>query len=287
MDDKAKTFNRYRSELTNIAYGMLGSLHDAKDIVQDGYLRWTNVSIDDINNPEGYLKTIIARLCIDRLRSAKNQREEYYGPWLPEPIIGVSNKQPDSNIELHDELTIALLHLLENLTADQRAIYLLHDTFGYTFDEVAEMVDKNAAACRKAAQRARQRIQSNTLPVDLPKEEELYIIEKFIEALQDRDMDKLRSLLTDDAILYSDGGGKAAAAPKPIVSAKKVSKFLLSIADKNRVHLEIEFINVNNRPGFVAYIKGKLHSIWTFSLTKSTITKIFSILNPDKLPDKE
>ncbi len=287
MDNKTKIFNNYRSELTNIAYGMLGSLHDAKDIVQDGYLRWTNVSIDDIKNPEGYLKTIIARLCIDRLRSAKNQREEYYGPWLPEPIVGVSNNQPDHNIELHDELTIALLHLLENLPADQRAIYLLHDIFGYTFDEVAEMVDKNAAACRKAAQRARQRIQSNTLPDDLPKEEEQYIIEQFLQALQDRNIDKLQALLTDDAVLYSDGGGKAEAAPKPIISAKKISKFLVSIADRNEGHVEIEFTYVNNRLGFQAYIKGELHSIWTFSLKKNTIIRIFSILNPDKLPKED
>ncbi len=287
MNNKTKIFNSYRSELTNIAYGMLGSLHDAKDIVQDGYLRWTNVSTDDIKNPEGYLKTIISRLCIDRLRSAKNQREEYYGPWLPQPIIGVSNNQPDSNIELHDELTIALLHLLENLPVDQRAIYLLHDIFGYTFEEVAEMVDKNAAACRKAAQRARQRIQSNTLPDDLPKEEEQYIIEQFLQALQDRNIDKLQALLTDDAVLYSDGGGKAEAAPKPIISAKKISKFLVSIADKNEGHVEIEFTHVNNRLGFKVYIKGELHSIWTFSLKKNTIIRIFSILNPDKLPDKK
>lgn len=171
-------------------------------------------------------------MCIDHFRSAKQQREDYYGPWLPEPVVS-SEQQPDTDIELHDDLTIALLHLLENLSPYQRAIYLLHDIFGYKFSEIAQLLDKSSAACRKAAQRARQQIQSNNPPQTKGSNDE-QIVQQFIEAIQARDIEKIQLLLTDNAIMYSDGGGKATAAPKPIESLAKVSKFLISIAEKIR-----------------------------------------------------
>jgi RNA polymerase sigma-70 factor (ECF subfamily) len=282
MDKKTQTFNRHRSQLINIAYGMLGNLSDARDIVQDAYIKW-NKSDADIRNPESYLKTIVSRLCIDHYRSAKNQREEYIGPWLPQPVVDSDFHQPDSNIELHDRLTVALLHILEKLSPDQRAIYLLHDVFDYQFSEISELVDKKPAACRKAAQRARQKIRSSEPSRNKGGAESQKIVGKFIEALRQRDMEKLQSILTDDAILYSDGGGKVAAAPKPIESMKKISKFLISVTEKNKDTISVEVTTVNNQPGFKAYIQGELHSIWTFGIANGQIEKIYSILNPEKL----
>lgn len=284
MDKKTEIFNQHRSDLTNIAYGMLGNFADAQDIVQDAYIKWRE-STAEVQNPEGYLKTIVSRLCIDQYRSAKHQREEYIGPWLPQPVVKSDSEAPDSNIELHDQLTLALLHLLENLSPDQRAIYLLHDVFGYQFSEIGELVDKKPAACRKAAQRARQNIRNNELSHTISIQDSHQIVDAFLEALRLRDMEKLQAILTDDAVLYSDGGGEVAAAPKPIESMKKVSKFLISIAEKTQQGVEIERTTINHRPGCKTYLKGTLHSIWTFSIRNGQIDKIFAILNPSKLPD--
>lgn len=283
MDEKAKLFNQHQPELVNMAYGMTGNMADARDIVQDAWLRWDNVELNDIKNPTGYLKTIVSRLCIDQFRSAKNKREEYFGPWLPEPVLGSSMHLPDADIELDDKLTIALLHILENLSADQRAIYLLHDVFGYSFSEIADLLGKTSAACRKAAQRARTYIQNNDPPETTSAEESRKVINDFIAALRSRDMDKLQSLLTDDAVMYSDGGGKAVAAPKPIESLKKVSKFLISITERNKGRVSVEPVTVNTKPGFKAYIEGGLHSIWSFDIRDGRIQAIYSILNPEKL----
>lgn len=283
MNQKTKIFDQHRSELINIAYGMLGNVSDAQDIVQDAYLKWRGVTLDEVNHPEAYLKTIVSRLCIDHFKSAKQQREQYIGPWLPQPIVDSDPQLPDKEIELHDKLTIALLHVLENLSPDQRAIYLLHDVFDYTFSEISDLLDKKPATCRKATQRARSRIRNNSLPQESSIKEDQQTINKFIEALRSRDMDKLQSILTDDAVLYSDGGGKATAAPKPIESMKKVSKFLMSIAEKNQDNVSIENTYVNNRPGFKAFMGGELHSIWSFSIRDGRIDKVFSILNPEKL----
>lgn len=285
--NKADVFNDNRSELINIAYGMLGDLSDAQDVVQDAYIRWSDVDAKDVNNPESYLETIVSRLCIDRFRSAKVRREEYIGPWLPQPIVDSDSDSPDSDIELHDKLTIALLHLLENLSSDQRAIYLLHDVLDYKFSEIAELLGKKPATCRKAAQRARQYIRSNKPPDASSLQASREVLDEFIEALRLRDIDKLQSLLTDDAVLYSDGGGEVSAAPKPIDSMKKVSKFLISISEKNEDNTVVELTSVNNRPGFKAFISGELHSIWSFSIKDGQIEKIFSVLNPDKLPNEK
>jgi RNA polymerase sigma-70 factor (ECF subfamily) len=190
---------------------------------------------------------------------------------------------PDSDIELHDKLTVAFLHVLENLSPDQRAIYLLHDIFDYPFAEIAELLGKKSATCRKAAQRARRYIRENDLPETISIKQSEQVVEEFIEALRERDISKLEQIITDDAVMYSDGGGKATAARKPIESLDKVSKFLIGIADKTAGRVHIEKTNVNNRPGFRAYMDGELHSIWTFDISQGKINKIFSVLNPDKL----
>lgn len=285
MDRKTEIFNRHRTELINIAYGMLGNISDAQDIVQDAYLKWDSVALAEIRNPTSYLKTIVSRLCIDHYRSARKQREQYYGPWLPQPVIESDDCLADKKIELNDRLTLALLHILENLSPDQRAIYLLHDVFDYSFSEIAELLNKNSPACRKAAQRARAKIRDNR-PPDNPSTKEIQqAVEKFVEALQSRDIKQLEAILTDEATLYSDGGGKATAAPKPIKSSKKVLKFLLSIADKNEGRVSADYILVNSRPGLKVYIDNNFHSIWTFAISDSRIDKIFAVLNPAKLPE--
>lgn len=283
MDRKTEIFEEFRNELMNISYGMLGNLSDAQDIVQDAYIRWNKSDLEDIETPENYLKTIVSNLCIDQFRSAKQKREEYYGPWLPEPVTDSGQSSPDRNIELHDELTVALLHLLENLSPDQRAIYLLHDVFGYTFSEISNLLDKKPATCRKAAQRARDYIHKNDLSNKRSIPGSQQIIDEFIEALRLRDIEKLQLLLTEDAAMYSDGGGKAPAAPKPILTQKKVSRFLISLAEKDWGEISIQKTLVNNRPGYRIYVDEKLISIWSFSFQGGKINRIYAILNPLKI----
>lgn len=287
MTAKKKTLERIfqnnRSELINLAYGMLGTLADARDIVQDAYLKRREVNPEQINDANSYLKTIVSRLCIDKFRSAKERREEYFGPWLPQPVADSEGKMPYSDIKLHEQLTVALLHILENLSPDQRAIYLLHDVFEYPFSEVAQLVGKKPATCRKAAQRARQKIKSNKPPEPVLNRESEQLVTKFIEALRSGDIDQLQELITDDAVMYSDGGGKATAAPKPVEGPDRVSKFLMSIAQKTADRVTVERSAVNNNPGFLTYMNGELHSIWIFEITDGRIQKIFSVLNPDKL----
>ncbi len=283
MKNKTRIFEQYRSELFNIAYGMLGHLPNAQDIVQDAYIRWNKVNLNEVDHPGNYLKTIVSRLCIDHFRSAKSRREEYIGPWLPQPVTDENRYLPDYHIELHDELSIALLHLLENLSPDQRAIYLLHDVFGYTFTEVSDLVGKKPATCRKAAQRARTHIQ-NTKPLQSAVTDNFQqVVHRFIEAIRKRDIDMLKKLLKDDVVMYSDGGGKATTARKPIKNSLKVSTFLINIANKSEHTIYIEEVPVNGRAGFKAFINGNLHSIWTFSIDTKQINTIFSVLNPDKL----
>lgn len=287
MKRKDHLFAENRGQLINIAYGMLGSMAEAEDAVQDAYLKWEAVSLEDIAHPERYLKTIVSRLCIDRFRAAKRKREEYIGPWLPEPVIDPETPSPDRRIELHEKLSVALLHLLEQLSPDQRAILLLHDIFGYTFREVAEMVEKSPGACRKAAQRARESIQSRRPSEEPPDENARKLMRSFLSALRERDMDALKTLLTDDAVMISDGGGEVVAARKPVAGSSKVRKFLIGIAGKTEQEVRIRETTVNRRPGFKAYLDDSLHSIWSFHMREGEIRKIFAVLNPSKLKGKE
>lgn len=285
MDEKTRIFQQYRNDLLNIAYSMLGSLATAEDIVQDAFLRWNEVSLEQIDRPGAYLKKMTSRLCLDELKSARVRRETYTGPWLPEPVVTSGEIAPDRRVELNEQLSLAMLHLLESLSADQRAIYLLHDLFDFTFREVADIVEKSPAACRKAAQRARETLAEThsgnaELPSSVASDRK---VDRFIEALRRRDMDELKDLLTGDAVVYSDGGGEVTAARKPIAGREHVSRFLFGISDQDDLDIEIRRVDINHRPGYLAYIDGSLHSIWSFRIERNGISDIYAVLNPGKL----
>ncbi len=283
MDKSTQVFEQLRSRLFRLAYGMLGSKADGEDIVQETFIKWSRVDHDTVKSDWAFLSTIVSRLCLDELRSARKRREEYVGPWLPEPLVPAYNYTPEYVTERTEELTMALMVILENLTPVQRAVYVLHDLFGFDYHEISELIGKEEANCRKIAQRARSYVDSQRT-VEMPGEsEQLELLNTFIRAIEQGEVGQLKDLLTREAILYSDGGGKVTAARKPIYGNDKISRFLAGIVHKVSGEGKIQITSVNGTPGFIVWLDGKLNSIWSFNLDVDRIRNVYIVLNPDKL----
>ncbi|MDR8390352.1 RNA polymerase sigma-70 factor [Aliifodinibius sp. S!AR15-10] len=284
MDQLTTIFEEHRSRLFQIAYGMLGRVAKAEDAVQEAYLRWQKLDLEQIQNPAAYLSTIVSRICLDQLKSAKNRREKYVGPDLPEPLLESDKDNPQQQTELAESLSMALLVVLEKLTPVQRAVFLLHEVFGYNYSEIAGMIGKSKAHCRKIGQRARDHIQEGRPRFDTDKEKQEKLLHSFMEAVQHGNIANLEKMLADDAILYSDGGGKVTAARRPIFGANKIARFMVGIRKQQQDHaVEVEFTEVNGVPGLVVHIADKLHSVWSFEIADGKVQHIYTVLNPDKL----
>src|SRR5579872_1474630 len=222
----------HRGRLTGLAYRMLGSRADAEDIVQDAYLRWHAVDRAAVEEPRRYLGTVVTRLCLDRMKSAQARREVYVGQWLPEPVIDESFDDGSAGDLAHD-ISVALMLVLERLSPLERASFLLHDVFGLDFAEVARALGRGEAACRQLAARARAHIEAGRPRFDASPEEGRRLATAFQAAAASADTQALVQLLADDAVLYTDGGGKRAAALNPIHGADKIVRFFEGIARKD------------------------------------------------------
>jgi len=285
MDKSTRVFEQLRSRLFRLAYGMLGSRADAEDIIQEAFLKWSRVDHDQVKSDWAYLSTIVSRLCLDELRSARKSREEYVGPWLPEPFVETYDHTPQHHAERSEDLSMALMVVMESLTPVQRAVFVLHDIFGFDFGEISELIGKNESNCRKIAQRARSYIESQRTG-EMPNEQgQEKFLSSFIKAVEQGEVGQLKNLLAEDAILYSDGGGRVTAARKPIHGNDKISRFLVSIAQmaSGRRELEIKFIN--GRLGLLARLDGELNSVWSFNMDGTQIRNVYIVLNPEKLTD--
>ena len=216
--DAGASFDPLRPRLIRIAYRMLGSVADAEDAVQDAFLRWLGVDRATVGEPEAYLRRVVTRICLDELKSARRQRETYIGPWLPEPVVEAADDEID-------DITLPLMMALERLSPLERAAFLLHDVFGVGFDEVAETIGRDEAACRQLASRARAHVRAQRPRFPMAKDRGLAIAEAFFAATRSGDMQALRSLLATDVALYSDGGGKRAAAKRPLIGLEDVMQF--------------------------------------------------------------
>jgi RNA polymerase sigma-70 factor (ECF subfamily) len=278
-------FNDYRSLLFAIAYRMLGSVTDAEDIVQDAYLRWQRRDDAEVQSPKAYLSAVVTRLSIDHLRAAHTQRETYLGPWLPEPLV--TEQEPDvaETAALHESLSMAFLVLLETLTPLERAVFLLHDVFGYDFREIASIAEKSEANCRQLAHRARQQIQARRPRFDPEPEHREQLTRQFIAACTDGDLSGLLATLADDVTLWSDGGGKTQAATRPVYGADRVATFLLGIARKSwRPHGVLAHpASVNGQPGFVFTLGATVVNTIAFDIADGRIRAIRIVVNPEKL----
>jgi len=229
----AAAFEGQRSRLVGLAYRMLGMRAEAEDIVQEAYLRWRQAEPGGIDSPEAWLTTVVTRLSIDRLRSAQMRREVYTGPWLPEPIVERRAWSPEARLEARADLSVAFLYLLERLSAEERAAYLLREVFDYPYARVAGILEKSEAACRQLVHRARERVSQGRPRIPAGEELHSKILTEYVAAVQAQDEAALLRLLAADARAVSDGGGKARAALRVIVGGRRVARFLCGISRKN------------------------------------------------------
>lgn len=280
-------FARHRARVFAVAYRLVGTVSDAEDVVQETWLRWSGAKLDDLRSPEAWLVTTASRLGIDHLRRLKARRESYVGPWLPEPIVAAASdapeRTPEEKLSLADDVSIALLHMLERLAPEERAAFLLHEAFDYDYAELAAVLGKSQAACRQIVSRARRRVQEERPRFRAGAREHERLAAAFARALAAEDPAALIACLSEDAVLYSDGGGKAAAALNPIRSADHIARFFFGIGRKYNLPFVSQSIVVNGGPGFALLYEGHLHSIACLDIDDGRIAAIYLTRNPDKL----
>lgn len=282
-------FQAYGPLLFSIAYDMLGSVMDAEDCVQEAFLRWYQASnhgeTEAVRSPKSYLSTIVTRLSIDCLRSARVRREQYVGVWLPEPLITTDETSVTTVAELSEALSVALLHLLERLSPLERAVFLLRQVFDYDYREIATMVQKSEDNCRQIVRRARQHLGARHSLYHASKEQQEAILRQFFRACLDGDMDGLLGLLANDIVIYADSGGKAPAARNPISGADSVARYLLGLVRKASEDFRVRFraALINGQPGIVVYRNGVPSVILTLDMLDGQIWEIDLLANPDKL----
>jgi len=273
------TFSESRPRLVRLAYRMLGSIADAEDVVQDAYLRWLATDRAAVRRPAAFLRVLVTRLCLNELKSARRGRETYIGPWLPEPVIDAD--EPD----FADDLTLPLMLALERLSPLERAAFLLHDVFGMGFDEVADAIDREPAACRKLASRARDHIRAARPRFPVSKEQGLRIAAAFFAASREGDLSKLRSLLADDVLALADGGGKAPASPLPLRGIDEVMHRHAQLAREfaRSPSRLVRYALIDGLPGFITIEPGGVAQTTALRIDRGKITAIYVTRNPDKL----
>jgi RNA polymerase sigma-70 factor (ECF subfamily) len=262
--------------LVRVAYRMLGSVADAEDVTQEAFLKWRDVDPAEVREPEGYLRRIVTRLCLDELRSARRRRETYTGTWLPEPVV---------EAEPPDDVTLPLLLALERLSPLERAAFLLHDVFGVEFDEIAATLGRGPATCRQLASRARRNVRASRPRFPLSKEHGLEIAAAFFAASRQGDMDRLRGLLAEGVTVYADGGGKIPAALHPISGLDAVVRFQEALAGyfaKSMSRL-VQYAFINGLPGFITVERGDVVQTTALEIHEGRIAAVYVVRNPDKL----
>ena len=289
MESAATVFEQYRKLLFSIAYRMLGSLADAEDIVQETFIRWQRASAEPIHNARAFLVTIVSRLCINHLQSARFRHEEYFGEWLPEPMITWS---PDSSWtsgpQMDDSISMAVLVLLQRLNPTERAVFLLREIFDYEYEEVAATLKLSEANCRQILRRARQHVAEMRPRFDAPMEERERLLGAFVDAATSGNTERLVALLSDSVVLHSDGGGKAPALPNPIHGSMNVARAI--VGSLNRLvpsDVTRRLALVNGQPGIVVWQGARPFAVFTVDAQHGLIRGIYVITNPDKLAHLE
>jgi RNA polymerase sigma-70 factor (ECF subfamily) len=276
-------FDAVRGRLFGLAYRMLGSRADAEDIVQEAYVRWHQSDQETVENAEAWLVTTTTRLALDRLRRLKTEREAYVGPWLPEPIV--SDASPDRDLELAADLSVAMLTLLETLAPEERAGFLLHDVFDVDYAQIASMLGRSEAACRQVIHRARTRVRGDRRRFESTAEAKHALLERFKAATEAVDEAALLELFTPDVVWTADSGGKAPAAPVPLIGIARVVGLLMGLARKWRADRVIEIITVNGEPGILLRDGDRVTAVMAVDLDGNRIARVYAVVNPDKLPN--
>ncbi|HEX4996846.1 MAG TPA: RNA polymerase sigma-70 factor [Terriglobia bacterium] len=281
---RLEEFNANRSLLFSIAYRMLGSRADAEDAVQETFLRWQNASDQEVRSARSYLASVVTRLCIDNLKSARAQREVYVGAWLPEPIMTTFASHAGDHVELAESLTMAFMVLLESLAPAERAAFLLHEVFDYDYSEIAAILEKSEANCRQMAHRARDHISRRHRRFDPSREETQTITARFLQTARDGDVKGLMSLFVENAVLMSDGGGKVRAALNTVTGADPIARFVVGVTRKGlQPDATVTMSELNGQPALVVTRHGAVKSATILDIRDGLIRNLFIIVNPDKL----
>jgi RNA polymerase sigma-70 factor (TIGR02957 family) len=284
----ARLFQELRPAAFAIAYRMLGSVSEAEDVVQEAFLRLhrTLAEGERVSSPRAYLSTVVTRLCIDQLRSARARRERYVGEWLPEPLLASDEADPARHAEVADSLSLAFLVLLERLSPEQRAAFLLREVFDYPYDEIARIVGKSEDNARQLVTRARRQVQERRPRFEASRERRQVLARRFFAAAVDGDLAALEELLAHDVVLHGDGGGKAPALAHPVHGRAKVARTLLAWfrAAARIGGVTLQAAEVNGQPGALLLDpQGRLVTVLSLDVADGQVQAIRSIVNPDKL----
>lgn len=273
------SFTRARPRLLGLAYRMIGVRADADDVVQEAWLRWQAAEVGTVERPEAWLTTVTTRLALDRLKAQRRRREDYVGPWLPEPVVLAPG--PEETAELAETLTFGFLAVLDRLGPVERAVFLLVDVFGVPYPDVATTVDKTEVACRQIASRARRRVREGHPRA--PSGPERRLVDELIAAVLAGDVDATLASLAPDAVLVSDGGPNRRAARRPVVGAERVARLLTNLTQRGFRRARATPITVNGDPGLVVSVGGTLDMVIAFEVEDDRVAAVWIVRNPDKL----
>ena len=286
-NQSATVFEAERPALLALAYRMLGERAIAEDVVQDAWLRWRKVEPDTLDHPAAWLRTVTTRLAIDALRRARSRREAYIGPWLPEPLLEDPASDFTARLETVQQAELALVWVMEFLTPDERAAFILHDTFEEPYTAIASVLDKSEAACRKLVSRARAKTSAAPMQIDASREAVTGLLERLMQASLSGDLKSIREILAEDVVAISDGGGKARAALRPLYGADETAQVMHAIATRKQIGAKPVLVVVNGRPAIAILDGGALDHITTLAPSRTDPSRIgwlYTMRNPDKLP---
>ena len=277
-------FAALRPRLFSLAYRMLGTRADAEDVLQDAWLRWHRADKGALQSAEGWLVTVVTRLAIDRLRAAKAEREAYVGWWLPEPLVDVEERTPEAIVDMASDLSVAFLWVLERLSPEERAAFLMRQVFDQDYPEIAALLGKSEAACRQMVHRASKRVQQERPRFDVSQETHRRMLEKFVQAARSGERAAMKDLLADEVQLVGDGGGKVPAFFKILRGADRIANLYWALFKRLGNDIDYRIARINGEPGLLRYIDGRLESAQAFVVDDTgRICAIYAVRNPDKL----
>ncbi|MFF2244379.1 RNA polymerase sigma-70 factor [Arthrobacter sp. NPDC058130] len=277
----ATVFEEHRSLLFTIAYEITGTVTDAEDVLQESYVRWSAVDAEGIGNQRAYLAKTVTRQALNSLRTTQRRREDYIGPWLPEPVVTLPDVADDA--VLADSVSFAMLVVLESLSPDERAVFVLREVFDFPYSEIAEATGKSLVAVRQLASRAKAHVQARQPRFEVDAQRQKAVTDRFVAATLGGDVQALMDVLAPGAVLLSDGGGKVSAARRPVVGADHIARFLVGIAKKPIPDMRVEMSSLNGMPAIVIYSGDVVDLAVIVQSDNDHVTGLYLIRNPDKL----
>lgn len=282
-EEHAERFTLLRPLLFTIAYEILGSATESDDVLQDSYLRWAAVDLSTVQDSKSYLAQLVTRQALNTLRAGARRREDYVGPWLPEPLL-LDEQDPSADVVLAESVSMAMLVLLETLSPDERAVFVLREVFGFDYGEISEAVGKPAATVRQVAHRAREHVRARRKRFDdVDPQRNAQITAQFLATAASGDVESLMAMLAPDATWMADSGGKVSAARKPVVGAERVARAIAGLMRKAGTELNVEMVTCNSAPAVLLYLGDHLEGVITLEIAGGKITNFYVMRNPDKL----